>query len=205
GADANLAFVPRAAALLASGVRALIALPLVIDGTAIGVLELHSAEANVFGEAELLLLAQIAANVAFSLQYLHSRESAEYLQYFDPLTSLANRSLYRQRVAAMLESLADGDTLALPAFDLSGLGMVNDGLGHHAGDLLLQLVAERLKNTSRDSSLLCRLGGDRFAVAARGRADEAAAALERRTIGALAEPFAIRDRELRVSIHAGVA
>jgi diguanylate cyclase (GGDEF)-like protein/PAS domain S-box-containing protein len=191
--------------LLDSGVRAYIALPLIIEGTAIGVVELHSDEAGVFGDAELALLKQVAANITFSLQYLHSQESVEYLEYFDPLTALANRALYVQRLAATIEETKrDEQRLALLVFDISGLGMINDGLGHHAGDLLLQLVAERLKNVFRNKNSMCRLGGDRFAVMSTA-STELARMLTEQVAFIFDEPFAVNDQELRVSIKAGLA
>jgi diguanylate cyclase (GGDEF)-like protein/PAS domain S-box-containing protein len=193
--------------LLERGLRSCILLPLIIDGTAIGVLELHADEAGVFGDAELALLKQVASNITFSLQYLHSKESAEYLEYFDPLTSLANRAFYVQRLSAAIdESLRSERAVALLVLDISDLGMINDGLGHHAGDLLLQLVAERLKNVFRDTSLMCRLGGDRFAVmSVDGAGADLSTVLMQQAACVFDMPFTIHDRDLRVSIKAGLA
>jgi diguanylate cyclase (GGDEF)-like protein/PAS domain S-box-containing protein len=192
--------------LLAAGLRSSIALPLIMDGTSIGVIELHADEAGVFGDAELALLKQVADNITFSLRYLQSKESAEYLEYFDPLTGLANRSLYLQRLAHAIEEAGhNSQRLALVVLDITGLGMINDGLGHHAGDLLLQLVAERLKNVFRDTNLVCRLGGDRFAVMSADAALDAATVLKEQVACVFDAPFQIHDRELRVSVRAGLA
>jgi diguanylate cyclase (GGDEF)-like protein/PAS domain S-box-containing protein len=198
--------LPEYEALLAIGVRAYMVLPLIIDGTAIGAIELHSDEAGVFGEAELALLKQVAANITFSLQYLHSKESAEYLVYFDPLTALANRSLFVQRLAnAVQDAAVNSRGVALLTLDIARLGLINDSLGHHAGDLLLQLVADRLKNTFRDTSALCRLGGDRFAVMAADASQEGATLLQEKVAFAFEAPFAVQEQELRLTIVAGLA
>jgi diguanylate cyclase (GGDEF)-like protein/PAS domain S-box-containing protein len=202
------AALPNRELLLGMGLRSCIALPLVIDGTAVGVVQLHSDEVDVFGDAELALLRQVTGNITFSLQYLHSKESAQYLEYFDTLTALANRSLYLQRLDAMIKSARqNGQGLGLLVLDLAGLTVINDGLGHHAGDLLLQLVAERLKNTFGDSNSLCHLGGGRYAVASvQGAGAEGAATILRERVDYLfEEPFTINDQELRVSIKAGFA
>src|SRR5262245_55128900 len=90
--------VPERSKLLEMGLRACLALPLDLDGTPIGVFLLHANEQNAFTDRELALLEQVTGNIAFSLQYLHSRESIEYLEYFDTLTALANRTLYVQRL-----------------------------------------------------------------------------------------------------------
>ncbi len=200
--------IPGRPMLLGMGLRACIALPLNIDGTPIGVMLLHANERNAFSEAELALLDQVTGNITFSLQYLHSRESIEYLEYFDTLTALANRTLYRQRLEATIRSAeADGQSLALLVFDIAGLRVINDGLGHHAGDLVLQLVAERLKDMFRDSSVLCHLGGGCFAAFASYPAGntEATTVLRERIALLLDTPFKVRDRDMRLSVRAGFA
>jgi diguanylate cyclase (GGDEF)-like protein len=193
------------------GIRSCIALPLAIDRTPIGVVLLHAEEPEHFGEAELALLRQVTGNITFSLQYLKSRESVEYLEYFDTLTALANRSLYLQRLDLMVRNAdRDGLGLVLLVFDISGLTTINDGLGHHAGDLVLQLVAERMKNTFRDSNCLCYLGGGRYAVAAT-EAQETEESLAATTVirdrvdFLFDEPFTIGDQDLRISVRAGFA
>ncbi|MGH8223732.1 MAG: sensor domain-containing protein, partial [Woeseiaceae bacterium] len=200
--------IPERAKLLEMGLRACIALPLIIDGTPIGVFLLHANEQNAFGDAELALLDQVTGNITFSLQYLHSKESVEYLAYFDTLTALANRRLYLQRLESKIrDSERDGHALALLVFDIAGLTVINDGLGHHAGDLVLQLVAERLKDVFRDSSVLCHLGGGCFAVFSSYLAGstDATTVLRERIELLLDAPFKIGDQELRLSVRAGFA
>lgn len=200
--------VPERAKLLEMGLRACIALPLDVDGTPIGVFLLHANEQNAFGERELALLDQVTGNITFSLQYLHSRESIEYLEYFDTLTALANRTLYVQRLQHAIHATGRDDAaLSLLVFDVAGLKVINDGLGHNAGDLVLQLVAERLKDVFRDSGVLCHLGGGSFAVFAthaEGSTD-ATTVLRERVELLFEEPFKVRDQELRLSVRAGFA
>ncbi len=200
GADGGLALTSKD---MRTGSR--IALPLVVDRTVIGILELAASETGVFGDAEFALLKQVAGNVTFALQYLRSRQNAEYLEYFDPLTGMANRMLYLTRVATALETSArQGRPLAMAVIDIAELGIVNDNLGHHAGDLVLQLVAERLRVVCPDSNAICRLNGDRFAVmGVEGDADPVEALRQR--IGAVFEmPFSVHGRDLHVSMRAGV-
>jgi PAS domain S-box-containing protein/diguanylate cyclase (GGDEF)-like protein len=198
--------VPDRAALLGMGIRSCISLPLVVDGTPVGAALLHADEANVFGEEELALLQQVTGNITFSLQYLHSRESAQYLEYFDPLTQLANRSLYVQRLDAAIKGAKNEVGLLLFVFDISGLTMINDGLGHHTGDVLLQLVAERMRSAFLDSSHLCHLGGGRFGVySVCLRGDDAASTQLRKRIDLLFDdPFSIDNQQLRLSIKVGI-
>jgi diguanylate cyclase (GGDEF)-like protein/PAS domain S-box-containing protein len=200
--------VPEREVLIAAGFRSCCALPLKVDGTTIGVALLHAAEINVFSEAELKLLLQVTGNIAFSLQYLRSKESAEYLEYFDTLTALANRSLYLQRLENMLKAATvDENELVLLVFDVAGLKTINDGLGHQAGDLVLQLVAERLKGSFQDTNCLSHLGGGCFAVCASYTRNDTLATtqLRERVEYLFAKPFGVSEQELRLSIRSGFA
>jgi diguanylate cyclase (GGDEF)-like protein len=194
-------------AWLATGLRSCIALPLIIDGTAVGVIQLHSDETDVFRRDEISLLRQVTGNIAFALQHMHSEENARYLEYFDPRTALANRTLFLQRLEQMVRTSDDAQSsLSLLVLDLTGLTVVNDGLGHHAGDLLLQLVAERLKNEFGDSKQLCHLGSGRYAVASLDRVESNGGAIVRERVASLFdEPFVIDEQEVRASVKAGIA
>jgi diguanylate cyclase (GGDEF)-like protein len=91
-------------------------------------------------------------------------------------------------------------------FDVNDLGVVNDGIGYHAGDLLLQLVAERAKNVFRDTNALCRLDGDRFAALLPiGSSAEADRLVTRRLAEIFDAPFDVGGQDLHVSGTAGIA
>jgi diguanylate cyclase (GGDEF)-like protein/PAS domain S-box-containing protein len=203
--DANVS-LPNREMLLALGLHSSIALPLTVDGTAIGVVQLHAEEPNVFRRDEISLLRQVTGNVAFALQHLHYEENARFLEFFDRRTSLANRTLFLQRLGRVIGSTESApDSVSLLVLDLTGLTAINDRLGHHAGDLLLQLIAERLKNEIGDSKWLCYLGGGRFAAARPGRQGTEAAALRQCIKRVFDGPFVINDHELRSAVKAGSA
>jgi len=200
--------IPERDRLLSMGLRSCIALPLNIDGTPIGVFLLHADEHSAFADAELALLQQVTGNITFSLQYLHSKESVEYLEYFDTLTALANRTLYLQRLESTIRTVErDNQSLALLVFDIAGLTVINDGLGHHAGDLVLQLVAERLKNVFQNSSALSHLGGGCYGVfSSYPTSDAEATTVLRERVQFLFDgPFQVGEQELRLSARAGFA
>jgi diguanylate cyclase (GGDEF)-like protein/PAS domain S-box-containing protein len=127
--------------------------------------------------------------------------------YRDPLTGLANRNLFRDRVGhAITLARRERRSVAVMFLDLDNFKNVNDTLGHDAGDRLLQAVANRLVRTMRTTDTVARLAGDEFAVLLEGvdRAadlDRPAAAL----IEALGSPIVIGDSEMRVSTSIGVA
>jgi len=133
----------------------------------------------------------------------------EELAYTDPLTGLPNRRRLEEQVeTAIWDARSGSDTLALLFVDLDGFKAVNDGLGHAAGDELLQTVSRTLRGRLRRGDLLARLGGDEFLVALTGLAPETAAAEARRVADELAEavgtPVDLLGREIRVRASVGV-
>ena len=125
----------------------------------------------------------------------------------DPLTLLANRSLFRNRVEhAIALSRRTQDRLAVLMIDLDNFKNVNDSLGHDVGDRLLQTAAQRLVKCTRAADTVARLGGDEFAVLCPGLTDTAVAQeLSRRLIEALATPFALEQISLHVGASIGIA
>ena len=135
-----------------------------------------------------------------------SEETLRHLAHHDPLTGLANRLAFEQGLAEALERVRrNGHRLALMFIDLDRFKMVNDSLGHAAGDKLLIAAAQRLRAHLRRQDLVARLAGDEFACLiehCEGRmAVHAASRLER----ALRQPFEIDDVEVRISGSIGIA
>jgi diguanylate cyclase (GGDEF)-like protein/PAS domain S-box-containing protein len=134
-------------------------------------------------------------------------EQLRQLAFHDPLTLLANRNLFRDRVQHAL-TLANGgaSTVAVMFLDLDNFKNINDSLGHDAGDRLLQAVAQRIVKTTRTSDTVARLGGDEFAVLLEkvGGAAEVQQ-LAQALIETLALPFALDGKEVRIGVSIGVA
>ncbi len=130
--------------------------------------------------------------------------------YHDALTQLANRALFRERVADALRRRGEGDEVTVLFLDLDGFKEVNDSLGHLAGDQLLVQVADRLRASVRDGDLVARFGGDEFAVLIESPAGSEDAATEaeqvaQRIIEVLEEPFASESRDIHVQASIGLA
>jgi diguanylate cyclase (GGDEF)-like protein/PAS domain S-box-containing protein len=134
-------------------------------------------------------------------------EQLRHLAFHDPLTRLANRSLFRDRVQhalAMAERTAR--SIVVMFLDLDRFKNINDTLGHDAGDRLLQSAAQRLVGATRASDTVARLGGDEFAVLVEGcsGADEVES-LADELIETLSVPFLIHGKEVRVGASIGIA
>ncbi|MFK7919364.1 MAG: putative bifunctional diguanylate cyclase/phosphodiesterase [Ilumatobacter sp.] len=122
----------------------------------------------------------------------------------DSLTGLANREALLNKLVATLGS--SGSSVAVALCDLDNFKTVNDSLGHHVGDQLLQIVTERLRPMMRAGDLLARFGGDEFAVLMNDAAEPAIAkALARRLAKALAEPIELEGRWMHMSASIGLA
>jgi diguanylate cyclase (GGDEF)-like protein len=194
--------------LTALGYRAVAALPLLIGGTAIGVISLFSSQPEVFDAAEVDVLFELTANLAFALQYLEKDEAVHFLSYFDSLTGLAKRPLFCQRMAQLMSfDAADGGSLTVVVFDVQKLGAINDSLGRYAGDRLLEKIAGRMKQAYADSESVAYFGGGTFALmlAGVGNTADTGRMLQNAAAQLFVEPFEIDGQELRPAIRSGVA
>ena len=137
---------------------------------------------------------------------LREREGQlEFQAFHDPLTHLANRALFRDRLDHALEQRR-GEAISVLFVDLDDFKTVNDSLGHDAGDRLLGSVGERLRACVRVGDTVARIGGDEFAILIEGDDDGTEGpVIAQRVLSALAVPFSLAGRELRVSASLGLA
>lgn len=195
---------------LAQGWPAVASLPLTIDGTAVGAMTVFSAQRGVFDEAEVGILSELTANLCFALQYLDKDEALNFLAYFDSLTGLAKRPLFCQRLAQRLASQAgEGPPIAVLVFDIQKLVAVNDTLGRYVGDLLIEAISARVKQTYPNSECAAYLGSGTFALmlpTVVGRhADDTGRLMQGAAAQLIAEPFLIGEHQLRPAVRCGVA
>ena len=136
-----------------------------------------------------------------------AEEIINFQLYHDLLTQLPNRALLRDRLGlAISQAKRSGTQLALMYLDMDRFKVINDSLGHVAGDQLLQTVANRLRNCLRDSDTLARVGGDEFNLLVpevSGRVD--AIRLVEKVIANLKDPIFIDGVEVFVSFSIGIA
>ena len=137
----------------------------------------------------------------------NARETLEQRAYYDALTGLANRALLMDRLTAALASHATRDvTVAVVFLDVDDFKMVNDSLGHEAGDRLLEVLARRIQGAVRRGDTVARLGGDEFVVLLEGvHGIDEAEALAAVITHAAQSPVTISDHEVVPTVSAGLA
>ena len=168
-----------------------------------------------FDHEDLRLLDTLAGNASVALQYDRLEQAVTQLSvlqeqlhhqaYHDPLTNLANRALFTDKVK---ETIAQRRSeLAVLFIDLDDFKTVNDSLGHAAGDELLVSVASRLRACLRPEDLVARLGGDEFAVMVEDSHDAEAAGVKvaRRIMEAFVLPVGVGSESVAVYVSVGIA
>jgi diguanylate cyclase (GGDEF)-like protein/PAS domain S-box-containing protein len=135
------------------------------------------------------------------------QEQLQHQAFHDPLTGLANRALFADRVThALARSLRNADDqLAVLFLDLDDFKVVNDSLGHAAGDELLTAVAERIRACLRLQDTPARLGGDEFAILVEETDPTAAGRVAERILSALRQPFTLEQRQVFAEASIGIA
>ncbi len=146
----------------------------------------------------------LVQNTVLLEQVVEGQRRLEHQAFHDPLTGLANRALFHDRLAHAVElNRRDHRPVALLFADLDDFKLVNDSLGHLVGDRLLCEVAGRLRACVRTADTVSRLGGDEFAVLMEGGVDPPERAGER-ILGALRRPFDVGGHTVTVGASIGV-
>jgi diguanylate cyclase (GGDEF)-like protein len=144
--------------------------------------------------------------LAASTVYLSAWRLNEEAFLHDPLTNLANRRLFEERLShALLRGTRDSRPIMVLFLDVDEFKTVNDSLGHSAGDQLLITVGERLTQCVRAADTVSRLGGDEFAILLEGADAQYANALAERLLGVLHAPMVLQGKEVSVTASIGIA
>lgn len=136
----------------------------------------------------------------------YMEESLRRLAYYDSLTGLPNRQLYHDLLEkSIVQAQREEKSVAVLLLDLDQFKEINDTLGHHRGDVLLQRVGERLKNGIFGQDISARLGGDEFGLVLMMSSPEHAGLVADKIIGLLKEPFEIEGLPVIVEAAIGIA
>ncbi|MGQ0752008.1 MAG: diguanylate cyclase domain-containing protein [Betaproteobacteria bacterium] len=189
------------------GYRSAIALPLISGETVTAVIVLYAAEPRYFDGPEVKLLADLASDVSFALDYIAKEKKLAALAYRDPLTGLANRQLLHEHLKqALALAYRLKRVIALVFIDLDHFKSVNDTFGHAAGDRLLKEVATRLDSCTREGDIVARYGGDEFVMVLPNLSgDEAAEPLVERMLNNLSQPIELDGGTINLTCSVGVS
>jgi diguanylate cyclase (GGDEF)-like protein/PAS domain S-box-containing protein len=184
-------------------------LAVVIDGKnrPFGVLDVHATDPHRFTAKDVPFV-QAAANVLADAIERHAADQAlRYRVLHDSLTGLPNRLSFVDALSESLKKAAvSGSPVGILFLDLDHFKLINDSLGHHAGDALLRAVAPRLRSHLRPGDVVARFGGDEFGILIDRLADEGeAVAIADRVAAAFTQPFSIDGVDHFVSASIGVA
>ena len=152
----------------------------------------------------LLAWTMMRRSAAVVTDLIASETRAKHLAFHDPLTQLPNRAMLFERLHALLGGIsAPGDPVSVFCVDLDRFKEINDTLGHHAGDLVIETTAARLRSACAGATLIARLGGDEFVVLCTKADCDGAQALGQKIIAALSAPIASEYGRLEVGCSIG--
>ncbi len=188
-----------------------------VDGRPIGVVVLRASldqlYARLLSYAGLMLLIAVGSLAVAYLLVARMRKVVkraeahlDYLAHIDSVTGLPNRHAFNEYLAAALAKTDRfGGATGLLLLDLDNFKIVNDTLGHHSGDTLLKLVARRLLECLRSGDVVCRIGGDEFAIILDSSDGAGGANVAKKILAVLETPFDVETHEIHVTASIGIS
>ena len=190
------------------GLRAMISAPVYQRGELVGALSMGTRRAGRrYSEMERDAVLAFAEHAGLALNDAKAAEETAHEAFHDPLTGLANRALFLDRLSqAKTRAARSGGSVGVLFVDLDGFKTVNDSLGHAAGDQLLIIAAHRLVSVVGPTDTVARFGGDEFAILIEDAKEPITAArLARRSLEVLEKVIEIDGREVFVTASIGVS
>lgn len=194
--------------LIAGDTKSVIGVPIAENGETLGLFGIDSLKSiKIWREDQIDLLKVIANILGDALAKVQAEKEIKQLAYYDHLTKLPNRVLFRNRVK---QAIHQADRIhkmfAVIFLDLDAFKTVNDTLGHEGGDELITKVGQKLLECNRKTDMVCRFGGDEFLILLNNIANyHDVRVIADKIMSSLNEPVVLRGQEFFVSASAGIA
>lgn len=188
------------------GYRSAIALPLALEEKVIGVMVLYAQEKNSFDDEELKLLAELAGDISLALQSIENKKRANFLSYYDALTTLPNTTLFLDRLEQIISAARrEGNGAFVIALNLNQFKLLNDTFGWHIGDQVLKTTANRLDGEASCACTVARISADNFALVGEQQDCDNISAFCEDIMESLSAPMTIENKAFEISARMGIA
>jgi len=190
-----------------AGLHGAFAFPLIASGEMLGVMEFFHRDVRE-PDAMLIQIAEsIGSQIGQFIVRMKAEEAVKFVAMHDSLTNLPNRVMFNERLEqAIAQAQRHDRRLAVMFIDLDRFKIINDTLGHEAGDMLLREVAQRITEHLRTGDMVARLGGDEFVVLLEDLAEPGAVTrVADKLITSLTSNFTISGREVHVTASIGIS
>ncbi|MEA4926020.1 MAG: EAL domain-containing protein [Syntrophomonadaceae bacterium] len=189
-------------------IKSLISIPVAGQGVVQGILGFHSIKQARKWSSERLAFLKIAANVVSdALDKVKTEQLQAYIAYYDQLTDLPNRSLFRDKAAQLITRVnGTNEMLGVMFVDLDSFKTVNDIIGHGGGDDLLVSVSQKIAGQIRETDLVARFGGDEFLVLLNNiKTGADLIKIAEDILDIFKQPFMIKEQEFFITASAGIS
>tara|TARA_B110000014_G_C20124472_1_gene597843 strand:+ start:3540 stop:5021 length:1482 start_codon:yes stop_codon:yes gene_type:complete len=184
-----------------------IAAPLIISNEIIGAISIKSFKKDVtYNEEQLEILNFISDQIAMAIDKVKSVEEMHYLAYYDKMTDLPNRTLFNDRSKTAFKNASRNNEKYVVLFlDLDEFKIVNDTMGHNAGDELLKIVSSRIVDSVREGDTVSHWGGDEFTILSKIKNIKDNQKLCERILANIKQKVTINRKKVNCSVSIGAA
>jgi len=197
----------RAELVAKAGLHGFFGFPLMLGNEVLGVMEFFHRDIREPDDMLLLIAQSIGSQVGQFIQRKRAEENLQFAATHDALTRLPNRYLFSECLQQALARAQRNNTfLSIMFLDLDHFKIINDTLGHEAGDTVLKEVAARLGSCVRKADILCRRGGDEFVVLFEDLSDgHSLEAIAKKMLAEMSRPFLLAERLHHLTVSIGIS
>lgn len=197
----------RGTLLRSMGIHSCFGFPIVCEKEVLGVCLCYGAHIKAFDVPFLIIFEIIGEQIGAFFKHRRMEEELLNLAQHDKLTGLVNKLYTENALIAMINQAKKNQTMvAILYFDLDQFKRINDSLGHHKGDLLLQEIARRVQKSIRDGDLIARFGGDEFAVILSGITNkEQIDVVAKKILNMVEQPFIFDKKDYYITASMGIS